>query len=136
MSEEDLEYVVDRYRRLAARVSQKELEGSQATIWEADNWLEGPSFRFDERYAKLVIFGSRNEREGPLLFNWLTGRMYHFAPTWGPIFSWLRAKNRFHPLELKSLLESLTGLGDLESEAVGRYVFGTLLEHGTLARDT
>ncbi len=136
MSEEDVEYVVDRYRRLAARVSQKELDGSQATIWDADNWLEGPSFRFDERYAKLVIFESRNESAGPLLFNWLTGRMYHFAPTWGPIFSWLRARDRFHPRELKSLLKLLTGLGDLESEAVGRYVFGTLLEHSTLARDT
>jgi hypothetical protein len=44
----------------------------------------------DERYAAV----------GPIMYNWITGRVSPFEPLWGPIFAWLRGRRAFTMPEL------------------------------------
>jgi hypothetical protein len=73
---------------------------------------------------------------GPLLFNWMTGRVCHFSPLWDPIFRWLRKQRRVEPQDLARLLEGLTGLKGLESEAIGSYVLRRLRDEVVLVPNT
>lgn len=70
MSEEDLCYVISRYKDFAARVSRKELVGQSRS--QTTDIGEATTFRFDERFIEVLLPGEKYKELGPLLFNWMS----------------------------------------------------------------
>ena len=135
MTEEELYYTISRYKQLAARVSQKELDGVAPPSFDDTDEQTGMIFRFDDRYAEILIPEGRHKEIGPLFFNWMNGRMFHFPTLWSPIFKWLKEKESFERWELNGFLENLTGLEGIESEAIGNYIVKRLGEEGMVTAE-
>lgn len=132
MSEEDLNDVVDKYRKLAARVSQRELENGRLASTEVSGDVTEMAMRWEEKYVRLLLPGPQKGSLGPLSFNWMTGRICHFSSYWSPLFLWLRQHAVVELRELGGYVQSLFGLGECEGEAIASYLFSRLRSEGLL----
>lgn len=136
MNEEDLYHVIGVYRQLAAKVTRKELDGLRPADEENIDENEWSTLTFDERYVMLMLPEGQYQRIGPLLFNWMTGRVGHFPALWDPIIKWLRARGTFQRGEFECFLQNVTQLKGVENEAIADYVIKKLKSEGLLRNDS